>query len=103
MFHRFIWNEFKLIVILNSLQIDSLHYDGCPIADLGLNFSLPGHANIELRRGSRDTAVTIHNLHQYVALVTQWFLVEGVQTQFDALREGNLTISKEIEAFSMMK
>lgn len=71
------------------LQIDSLHYDGCPIADLGLNFTLPGHANIELRRGSRDTAVTIHNLHQYVALVTQWFLAEGVQTQFEALREGN--------------
>lgn len=65
-----------------------MHYDGCPIADLGLNFTLPGHANIELRRGSRDTAVTIHNLHQYVALVTQWFLVEGVQAQFEALREG---------------
>lgn len=69
--------------------MDSLNYDGCPIADLGLNFTLPGHANIELRRGSRDTAVTIHNLHQYVALVTQWFLVEGVQPQFESLREGN--------------
>lgn len=74
----------------SHVQVDSLHYDGCPIADLGLNFTLPGHANIELRRGSRDTAVTIHNLHQYVALVTQWFLVEGVQPQFEALREGKL-------------
>lgn len=82
-----IYNIFNDIIY--SFQIDSLHYDGCPIADLGLNFTLPGHANIELRRGSRDTAVTIHNLHQYVALVTQWFLVEGVQTQFEALREGN--------------
>ncbi|XP_031638245.1 E3 ubiquitin-protein ligase TRIP12 isoform X2 [Contarinia nasturtii] len=71
-----------------NVKIESLHYDGCPIADLGLNFTLPGHATIELRRGSRDTAVNIHNLHQYVALVTQWFLVEGVQTQFEALREG---------------
>lgn len=72
------------------LQIDNLNYDGCSIADLGLNFTLPGHANIELRRGSRETAVTIHNLHQYVALVTQWFLNEGVQTQFESLREGKL-------------
>lgn len=70
-----------------------MHYDGCPIADLGLNFTLPGHASIELRRGSRDTAVTIQNLHQYVTLVTQWFLVEGVQAQFEALREGETYIN----------
>lgn len=65
-----------------------MHYDGCPIADLGLNFTLPGHANVELRRNGRDAFVTIQNLHQYVALVTNWFLLDGVQTQFDALREG---------------
>lgn len=64
---------------------------------MGLNFTLPGHANIELRRGSRDTSVTIHNLHQYVALVTQWFLIEGVQTQFEALREGNLSDLIELQ------
>lgn len=62
--------------------------DGCPIADLGLDFVLPGHANIELRRGGRDISVTIHNLHQYIALVSHWFQVEGVQRQFEALREG---------------
>lgn len=49
---------------------------------------MPGHANIELRRGGRDIPVTIQNLHQYIALVTHWFLIEGVQIQFDALREG---------------
>lgn len=49
---------------------------------------LPGHADIELRRGGRDIAVTIHNLHQYISLVTHWFLVEGVYRQFEALREG---------------
>lgn len=62
--------------------------DGCPITDLGLDFVLPGHANIELRRGGRDIPVTIHNLHQYIALVTHWFLVEGVQKQYEAFREG---------------
>ncbi|XP_049317416.1 E3 ubiquitin-protein ligase TRIP12 isoform X2 [Bactrocera dorsalis] len=69
-------------------KIDSLDLDGCPITDLGLDFVLPGYANIELCRGGRDTPVTIHNLHQYISLVTYWFLVEGVQKQFEALREG---------------
>lgn len=62
--------------------------DGCSITDLGLDFVLPSHANIELRRGGRDIPVTIHNLHQYISLVTHWFLVEGVQKQYEALREG---------------
>lgn len=69
-------------------KIEALDLDGCPITDLGLDFVLPGHANIELRRSGRDIPVTIHNLHQYITLVTHWFLVEGVQKQFEALREG---------------
>lgn len=51
---------------------------------------LPGHSNIELRRGGRDVPVTIHNLHQYISLVTHWFLVEGVSRQFESLREGKI-------------
>ncbi|XP_058455043.1 E3 ubiquitin-protein ligase TRIP12 [Malaya genurostris] len=69
-------------------KIEALDLDGCPIADLGLDFVLPGHPNIELRRGGRDMPVTIHNLHQYISLVTHWFLLEGVSRQFEALREG---------------
>lgn len=79
------------------IQIDYLHYDGCPIADLGLNFTLPGHANIELRRDGRDISVTIHNLHQYIALVTHWFLNEGVHVQFEAIREGNYCDRKYVD------
>ncbi|XP_055903063.1 E3 ubiquitin-protein ligase TRIP12 isoform X3 [Eupeodes corollae] len=77
---------------LDSLQkkekIELLSLDGCVISDLGLDFVLPGHPNIELRRGGRDIPVTIHNLHQYISLVSHWFLFEGVQKQFDAFREG---------------
>lgn len=80
--------ELILFVSNSSNQIESLDLDGCPIADLGLDFVLPGHANIELRRGGRDIPVTIHNLHQYISLVTHWFLVEGVQKQYEAFREG---------------
>lgn len=77
-----------MLLLICLLQIESLDLDGCPIADLGLDFVLPGHANIELCRGGRDTPVTVHNLHQYISLVTYWFLVEGVQKQFEALKEG---------------
>ncbi|XP_067615861.1 E3 ubiquitin-protein ligase TRIP12 isoform X5 [Eurosta solidaginis] len=83
-----ILNESKLDAMEKTEKIESLDLDGCPIADLGLDFVLPGYANIELCRGGRDTPVTIHNLHQYISLVTYWFLVEGVQKQFEALREG---------------
>lgn len=69
-------------------QIQSLDLDGCVIADLGLDFILPGHVDIELRKGGADIPVTIHNLHQYISLVTHWFLVEGVYRQFEAIREG---------------
>ncbi|KAH8418457.1 hypothetical protein KR009_004362 [Drosophila setifemur] len=69
-------------------KIEQLDLDSCPVSDLGLDFVLPGHAHIELCRGGRDTPVTVHNLHQYISLVTYWFLIEGVQKQFEALREG---------------
>lgn len=66
--------------------------DGCLISDLGLDFVLPGYPNIELRRGGRDISVTIHNLHQYISLVSHWFLIEGVSRQFESLREGNIPL-----------
>lgn len=84
------------IYFVHYLQIETLDLDGCPIADLGLDFILPGHANIELCRGGRDTPVTVHNLHQYISLVTYWFLVEGVQKQFEALKEGMINISDHL-------
>jgi len=62
--------------------------DGCPVVDLGLDFTLPGAPHLELRKGGRDVAVTAHNVDQYVRLVTHWLLVEGVSRQMESLREG---------------
>ena len=78
----------KLTPTERQSQIKSLTMDGCPIEDLGLDFTLPGYAGIELRKGGKDMTVSIDNLQQYVRLVSHWLLVEGVNTQMDAVREG---------------
>ena len=65
-----------------------LFLDGCKIDDLSLVFTLPGHPNIELKKGGKDCFVTIQNLDQYVNLVVYWTLVEGVRRQFESFRDG---------------
>ncbi|XP_066454275.1 E3 ubiquitin-protein ligase TRIP12 isoform X11 [Eleutherodactylus coqui] len=73
-----------------SLQfaLESLNMNGCSIEDLGLDFTLPGFPNIELKKGGKDVPVTIHNLDEYVRLVIYWALNEGVSRQFDSFRDG---------------
>jgi E3 ubiquitin-protein ligase TRIP12 len=45
---------------------ERLYLDGCKIDDLALVFTLPGHPNVELKKGGKDCSVTIHNLDQYI-------------------------------------
>ncbi|PNF34561.1 E3 ubiquitin-protein ligase TRIP12 [Cryptotermes secundus] len=71
---------------------EKLDLDGCPIQDLGLDFTLPGHAGIELRKGGRDISLSVHNIDQYAKLVCHWFLMEGVSRQMEAFREGFETV-----------
>ncbi|XP_042195203.1 E3 ubiquitin-protein ligase TRIP12 isoform X3 [Callorhinchus milii] len=68
--------------------LESLNMNGCSVEDLGLDFTLPGHPNIELKKGGKDTSVTIHNLEEYLRLVVYWTLNEGVSKQFDSFRDG---------------
>ncbi|KAK3585607.1 hypothetical protein CHS0354_004513 [Potamilus streckersoni] len=71
-----------------QLALDSLTLEGCSIEDLDLDFTLPGHNNIELKKGGKDMHVTLDNLEEYLQLVIHWSLVEGVSRQFEAFREG---------------
>ncbi|XP_037076185.1 LOW QUALITY PROTEIN: E3 ubiquitin-protein ligase TRIP12-like [Pollicipes pollicipes] len=68
--------------------VEALGVDGCSVEELGLDFTLPGHPGIELKRGGRDEPVTIHNLDQYLKLLTHWLLFESVYRQMEAFREG---------------
>ena len=59
--------------------LQALNLDGCPVVDLGLDFTLPGSSTIELRKGGKDQPVTIHNLEQYlkVTIILLFSIVSG--------------------------
>lgn len=57
--------QIKLFDIFN-FQISKITLDSCPIEDLGLNFTLPGHPSIELRKNGQNIDVTIDNLENYI-------------------------------------
>ena len=78
----------KLTPAEKQLRLKNLTMDGCPVEDLGLDFTLPGYPNIELMKGGKDVTVTLENLSQYVKLVSHWLLIEGVSSQMEAVREG---------------
>lgn len=71
-----------------KLALETLTLDGCPIEDIQLDMTLPGYSNVELRKGGKDVAVTIHNLEEYLKLVLHWTLVEGVNRQMESFKEG---------------
>ncbi|KAJ2068889.1 Ubiquitin fusion degradation protein 4, partial [Coemansia sp. S142-1] len=58
------------------------------ISDLALDFTLPGHPEIELRAGGADIPVTISNVHNYVDLVARWILDVGIRAQVEAFCAG---------------
>lgn len=47
--------------------------NGCSVEDLGLDFTLPGFPNIELKKGGKDIPVTIHNLEEYLRVCNAAF------------------------------
>lgn len=69
-------------------NLESLKLDGCSIEDLNLDYTLPGFPSIEMRKNGKDTGVTTHNIDNYVRLLCHWTLVEGVNRQMEAFKEG---------------
>jgi E3 ubiquitin-protein ligase TRIP12 len=60
---------------------------GCPVADLGLYFVLPGHPGITLCEKGETILVTDDNIQEYVHLVTTTWLHTSVAMQLCALRD----------------
>ncbi|CAK0909333.1 unnamed protein product, partial [Prorocentrum cordatum] len=57
------------------------------IESLALDFTLPGHPDIELRPGGADVRLGAENVDEYVALVSQVSLVSACAAQVAAFRE----------------
>lgn len=62
--------------------------DGAGLADLCLDFTLPGDDTYELKKGGSDIPVTINNVEEYVELVGDCIAGSGISQQIAAFREG---------------
>ena len=71
-----------------ALKIQELRINDAKVDDLGLDFTLPGHSNIELVPGGSSMNVTIDNIGDYIDKVINFTLFSGVQRQIDAFRAG---------------
>ncbi|XP_050539667.1 E3 ubiquitin-protein ligase TRIP12 isoform X2 [Daktulosphaira vitifoliae] len=85
---RAILNDDELSEEQKTEKIKNIRLDDCLIEDLGLDFTLPGHPSIELRKNGQNINVTMDNLEKYIQLVCHWYLREGVSKQMESLKEG---------------
>ncbi|CEH13488.1 ubiquitin-protein ligase [Ceraceosorus bombacis] len=58
------------------------------LAGMGLDFTLPGHSEYELKAGGKEIAVERHNLEEYIQEVISHTLVHGVKPFVRAFRRG---------------
>lgn len=79
-------------LFLDRLERAAAHgdglFDGAPIEALGLDFTLPGAAQVPLVAGGDGVPVTRDNAAQYVALVRDLTVGRGVAAQCEALVRG---------------
>jgi E3 ubiquitin-protein ligase TRIP12 len=71
-----------------AATLGALTYDGCDVSDLGLDFTLPGHPEVELLPGGAAKDLTLENAGEYVQRVLDVYLREGVAAQVAAFRDG---------------
>ncbi|CAJ2679506.1 unnamed protein product [Trifolium pratense] len=69
-----------------SGAVANLHYRGAPIADLCLDFTLPGYPDYTLKPG--DEIVDLNNLEDYISMVVDATVKIGITRQLEAFRAG---------------
>jgi len=69
-------------------KISELQYEGNTIENMDLTFTVPtGKGTFKSLKGN-DEDVTINNLEEYIRLIAQLYLAEGVQRQLIAFKNG---------------
>ncbi|KAK0555174.1 Ubiquitin fusion degradation protein 4 [Tilletia horrida] len=69
-----------------------LEMDTDTLASMALDFTLPGHAHIELGSDGKNKTVTTENVQEYVNAVIDQTVNRGIQLQVRAFRRGFNTI-----------
>ncbi|KPV74163.1 uncharacterized protein RHOBADRAFT_54018 [Rhodotorula graminis WP1] len=72
-------------------KLDAVQVRGATVADLVLDFTLPGR-NIELKEGGAEIPVTLDNLAEYIDLVIEWTLKRGIEAQVAEFQRGFSTV-----------
>ncbi|KAF2207926.1 hypothetical protein CERZMDRAFT_50299 [Cercospora zeae-maydis SCOH1-5] len=80
--------DMNLTLGQKSEKIEQIRINDAKIEDLALDFTLPGHPNIELLPNGATINVTIDNVGQYIKKVIDFTLGTGVQRQIEAFRAG---------------
>ncbi|KAJ3448961.1 e3 ubiquitin-protein ligase trip12 [Anaeramoeba flamelloides] len=93
---------FELIEIVKMMKSDEKNersmknnkclYHGRNIEDLCLYFNLPGYPNIELKHNGKNILVTLENLEEYISLILDSFLKNGIKRQIESFIKGFNTI-----------
>ena len=82
-------------------KLMQLTVSGAKLADLSLDFTLPGY-DIELKPGGKHIDVDDHNLEEYLELVLDMTLGSGIARQVKAFRDGfsNIFSIEDMTVFS---
>ncbi|KAF9924677.1 Ubiquitin fusion degradation protein 4 [Linnemannia zychae] len=61
---------------------------GAKLEDMGLDFTLVGYPEIELKTGGSNIPVTIYNVEEYIQLTVDMTVGRGVEAQIAAFKDG---------------
>ncbi|EKX32998.1 hypothetical protein GUITHDRAFT_148240 [Guillardia theta CCMP2712] len=70
-----------------AARIKALTVDGAALEDLSIVFTVPGY-DMPLKTNGENEVVSLENVEEYVRLLPQIILVDGVQPLFDSFRKG---------------
>ncbi|CAL5035273.1 unnamed protein product [Urochloa decumbens] len=69
-------------------KLEELCFRGAPVEDLCLDFTLPGYPDYVLKKGGENLLVDIYNLEEYISLVVDATVKNGIMRQVEALKAG---------------
>ncbi|KAF9135241.1 Ubiquitin fusion degradation protein 4 [Mortierella sp. 14UC] len=68
--------------------LKNIELQGAKLDDMGLDFTLVGYPEIELKVGGANIPVTIYNVEEYIQLTVDMTVGRGVEAQVAAFKDG---------------